>query len=136
MKHHRFHIKKWRAWASGLKHQAYAIYLALKDPRVPWYAKAFGALVIAYAFSPIDLIPDFIPVLGYLDDLILLPIGIVATIKMIPKEIMRECLEKASSDLSKKKHKNWIAGTIVILIWISILTAVAAAVIAGIRVRR
>jgi uncharacterized membrane protein YkvA (DUF1232 family) len=107
-----------------------------KGPACSVVRKSFWRAGNAYAFSPIDLIPDFIPVLGYLDDLILLPIGIAVTIKLIPKEIMRECLEKASSDLSKKKHKNWIAGAIVILIWISILTAVAAAVIAGIRVRR
>ena len=109
---------KWHRWASELKRQTYALYLAYKDPRVPWYAKVFGALVVAYAFSPVDIIPDFIPVLGYLDDLLLLPLGIAVTVRMIPKEVMRECLIKAQLKLSEKKHKNWIAGAIVILIWI------------------
>ncbi len=81
--------------------------------------------MVAYAFSPVDLIPDFIPVLGYLDDLILLPLGIAVVIRMIPKEVMRECLSKAQSELLKKKRKNWIAGAIVILLWIFACALVA-----------
>jgi uncharacterized membrane protein YkvA (DUF1232 family) len=69
-------VHKWREWAGRLKQRIYALYLAYKDPRVRWYAKIFGAVVVAYAFSPIDLIPDFIPILGFVDDLILLPLGI------------------------------------------------------------
>ena len=83
--------------------------------------------MVAYALSPVDLIPDFIPVLGYLDDLILLPLGIALTVKMIPKEIMQECLAKAQ-EISKEKRKNWIAGTIVILIWIFVCALVAVVV--------
>ena len=118
-------IERWRRWAARLKQQTYALYLACRDPRVPWYAKAFGALVIAYAFSPVDLIPDFIPILGYLDDLILLPIGIAVTVKLIPKKIMRECISKAQSEMSKARRKNWVVGTIVIVIWIFACTLAA-----------
>ena len=77
-----------REKAKQLKTDVYALYLAYKDPRVPWYAKAFMALIIGYALSPIDLIPDFIPVLGYLDDLIIIPAGISLSLKMIPKEVL------------------------------------------------
>ena len=69
-------MKNWKDWAKKLKLQTYALYLACKNPRVRWYAKLFGAVIVAYAFSPIDLIPDFIPILGFVDDLILIPLGI------------------------------------------------------------
>ena len=78
-----------------LKREITALYLAYKDPRVPWTAKVFSAVVVGYALSPLDLIPDFIPVLGYLDDLILLPLGIWLALKMIPPEVLAECRQKA-----------------------------------------
>jgi uncharacterized membrane protein YkvA (DUF1232 family) len=87
-------FQKLLKWAKGLRQKILALYLAYKDPRTPWYAKLFGVLVVAYAFSPIDLIPDFVPILGYLDDLILLPLGIAFVIRMIPKEVMDECSQK------------------------------------------
>ena len=96
---------------------------------MPWYAKVFGALVVAYALSPVDLIPDFIPVLGYLDDLILLPIGIALTVRMIPKDIMQESLLKAETILRNKKSKNWVTGIVVILIWIFVGVLVTAGVV-------
>ena len=135
MKQEKSFFKRWHKWATGLKLQTYALYLAYKNPQVPWYAKVFGALVIAYAFSPIDLIPDFIPILGYLDDLILIPIGIAIAVRMIPKEIMRECLCIAQTELSKDKHKNWIAGIIVILIWIFASALIVSAVLRKLRGR-
>ena len=122
-------VKNWLEWAAGLKRQTYALYLAYKDPRVPWYAKLFGALVVAYALSPIDLIPDFIPVLGYLDDLILIPLGIALTVRMIPREIWLECKAKAQSEMMEKNRKNWVVGTIVILIWIFAIALVAVGVL-------
>ena len=122
-------VKNWREWAAGLKRQTYALYLAYKDPRVPWYAKLFGALVVAYALSPIDLIPDFIPVLGYLDDLILIPLGIALTVKMIPREIWLECKAKAQSEMMAKNRKNWVAGIIVILVWILVCALVVVIVL-------
>ncbi len=122
-------FKNWREWAVELKRQTFALYLAYKDPRVPWYAKLFGALVVAYALSPVDLIPDFIPVIGYLDDLILIPLGIALTVKMIPKEIMQECRAKAQSEMMVKKRKNWVAGSIVIFIWLFAFILVAVIVL-------
>jgi len=81
--------------ARGLKQETYALYLAVRDPRTPWYARAVAAAVVAYALSPLDLIPDFIPVIGYLDDLILVPLGIALCLKLIPEPVMRECRERA-----------------------------------------
>ena len=83
--------------ARQLKTEVYAIYLAYKDPRVPWYARILAVCVVGYAFSPIDLIPDPIPILGYLDDLILVPLGIALALKMIPKEVMAEYREQAKA---------------------------------------
>jgi uncharacterized membrane protein YkvA (DUF1232 family) len=113
-----------RKWAKQLRQKTYALYLAYRDPRVPWYAKLFGALVVAYAFSPIDLIPDFIPVLGYLDDLVLIPLGIALAIRMIPRPVMEECLSKAEQAVSGKRTRNWIAGGVIIAIWLLLLSAV------------
>ena len=83
-------MRSWKLRARRLKRETYALWLAARDPRVPWYAKLLVGAVVAYALSPIDLIPDFIPVVGYLDDLILVPLGIVLVIRMIPSEIMTE----------------------------------------------
>ncbi|MCC8435162.1 DUF1232 domain-containing protein [Brevibacillus sp. M2.1A] len=104
--------------AKSLKLEAYVLYFAYKDSRVSWYAKLFAILVVAYAFSPIDLIPDFIPILGYLDDIILVPLGIWLALKLIPKPVISDCREKAQQLLTKGKPKNWIIGVLFILIWI------------------
>ena len=101
-----------------LKTEVYAIYWAYKDPRVPWYARIFAVCVVGYAFSPIDLIPDPIPVIGYLDDLILVPLGIFLVLKMIPKEVMAECREQARVVMLKDKPVNWIAAIVIIGIWV------------------
>ena len=111
-------IERWKDRVKLLRTETYAIYLAYKDPRVPWYSKVFIALIIGYAFSPIDLIPDFIPVLGYLDDLILVPIGIVIALKMIPDEVMQECKLKASEKFRGEKPTNWVAAIIIISVWL------------------
>jgi uncharacterized membrane protein YkvA (DUF1232 family) len=111
-------FETWREWARQLKREVYVLYLAYKDPRVPWYAKLFAACVVAYAFSPIDLIPDFIPVLGYLDDLLLIPLGIYLVLKMIPDEVIAECRQKAQAALSQPGPTNWLAAGIIIAIWI------------------
>ena len=94
----------------------HALSLALRDPRVPWYAKALAWIVVAYALSPVDLIPDFIPVLGYVDDLILIPAGIYLTLKLIPREVMEECRRRARSEPVTGKSR-LIAAAIIILIW-------------------
>lgn len=121
--------------ADQLKINLYAIYLAYKDPRVPWYARVFAACVVGYAFSPIDLVPDFIPVLGYLDDVILIPLGVAATLKMIPPDVLAECRLKAQSAIAtgKGKPKNWVAAAVIIAIW---LLLAALAVVFAVRLVR
>lgn len=104
-----------KRWARGLKTEVYALYLAYRDPRVPWYAQALAAVVVGYAFSPIDLIPDSIPVLGYLDDIILVPLGIALVIRMIPPEVLAECREKAET--MHDRPVNRVAAVIVVAIW-------------------
>ncbi len=110
-------LVSWKKKARQLKVETYALYLAYKDPRVPWYAKALIAIIVAYAFSPIDIIPDFIPVLGYLDDLVLLPLGIALALRLIPRAVFDECREKAAVLLEQKRPVNWTAGIIIIAIW-------------------
>lgn len=114
--------------ARRLKTEVYALYLAYKDPRVPWYARLFAAGVVAYAVSPIDLIPDFIPVIGYLDDLILVPIGIVLALKMIPPEVMTECRERANETLRDGRPVGWVAVGVIIGIW-ALLAALSAVIV-------
>ncbi|PEU01518.1 hypothetical protein CN287_26540 [Bacillus cereus] len=107
-----------KQWARNLKKQLLVLYLAYRDERVPWYAKLFTMLVVAYAFSPIDLIPDFIPILGYLDDLILVPLGVYLASKLIPKEVLEDCKRKVEERQTISKPKNWITGIIIITLWI------------------
>jgi uncharacterized membrane protein YkvA (DUF1232 family) len=111
-------IEKWKQSAKKFKIEIYAIYLAYKDPRVPWYARIFAACVVGYAFSPIDLIPDPIPILGYLDDLILIPLGVMLTLKMIPKEVMTECRERSKEIMRQGKPVNRIAAIVIIAVWV------------------
>lgn len=106
--------------AKQLKTEMHCLYLAYRDPRVPWYAKAFMFIIVAYALSPIDLIPDFIPVLGYVDDLIIVPAGIFLALKMIPKEVLKECRERARSEPIAGKAK-WIATLVIISAWLLVL---------------
>jgi uncharacterized membrane protein YkvA (DUF1232 family) len=101
-----------------LKTEVYAIYLAYKDPRVPWYARIFAVCVVGYAFSPIDLIPDPIPIIGYLDDLILVPLGIAIVLKMIPKDVMDEYREQAGVTMLQGKSVNWTAAIVIIGMWV------------------
>ena len=101
--------------AGEWKREISALYLAARDPRTPWYAKAVAVLIVAYALSPIDLIPDFIPILGYIDDVLLLPLGIWLVLKMIPAEIMAECRTKAAPRKGKLPRNWWIAVAIVTL---------------------
>ena len=103
-----------------LKTEVYAIYLAYKDPRVPWYARIFAVCVVGYAFSPIDLIPDPIPILGYLDDLILVPLGIAIALKMIPKEVKAECRQQAKVTMHQGKPVNRVAAIVIIGIWVGL----------------
>lgn len=106
-----------RRWARALKRDVVALYLAARDPRVPWYAKAVAACVAAYALSPIDLIPDFIPVLGYLDDLIILPLGILLAVRLVPPEVMAEL--RAEADRRAARPTSRIAAIVIVALWLS-----------------
>jgi len=112
-------IRQWKRRVQQLKVETYALYLACRDPRTPWYAKLLAAGVVAYAVSPIDLIPDFIPVLGVLDDLAIVPLGTFLAIKMVPKEVMAECREKARNAIepSASKRERCLVAATVVVIW-------------------
>jgi uncharacterized membrane protein YkvA (DUF1232 family) len=111
-------LQSWKRKAKELKTEVYALYLAYRDPRVSWPARIFAGIVVAYAFSPIDLIPDPIPLLGYLDDLILIPIGAVLARRMIPPLVLEECRIKAKEVMAVGKPVNWIAAGVIISIWL------------------
>ena len=111
-------IRRLESWARRLKVEVYALYLAYKDPRVPWYARVFAAVVVGYAFSPIDLIPDVIPVLGYLDDLILIPLGVALAIKMIPPPSPRRVPRRGAR--CKDRPVNKVAAVVVVVVWIAL----------------
>lgn len=111
-------IEAWKGRARELKVEVYAIYLAYKDPRVPLYARVFAACVVGYAFSPIDLIPDPVPILGYLDDLVLVPLGVALSIKMIPPTVLAEYRDQAREVMQQGKPVNRVAAGIIIAVWI------------------
>lgn len=104
--------------AASIKMEIYSLYLAYKDPRVPLYARIFAACVVGYAFSPIDFIPDPIPVLGYLDDLVIIPLGIWLALKMIPPDVLSECRIKAQEVIKQGKPVNKTAAVVIVMIWI------------------
>ncbi|MEH7121248.1 YkvA family protein, partial [Neobacillus vireti] len=103
-----------------LKQNLFVLYLSYKDKKTPWYAKAVAICVVAYAFSPIDLIPDFIPIVGYLDDLIIVPLGISFALKLIPSNILDNHQVQAEELRKKGKPKNWFVGFLFILTWIAV----------------
>ena len=109
-------LSRIKAWARHLKRDSHAVYLASRDPRVPWYAKALAIAVAAYALSPIDLIPDFIPVIGYLDDLIIVPLGMWLVVSLIPAEVMMECRARADEAGQRPVSRTGMAA--IVLIWI------------------
>lgn len=111
----------------------YALFLALGDKRVPWYAKTLAAITVGYAFSPIDLIPDFIPVLGQLDDLLLIPVGVYVTMKLIPEDTTNDLRAKAQSMMDGNKPTSWIAGGIVVTIWILALVTIILRIVQRLR---
>jgi len=114
-------IEKFKDKIRKLKKEVKALYLVSKRRDVPWYAKLVVILVVGYALSPIDLIPDFIPIFGYLDDLILLPIGIAFAIRLIPKDIMEECRKQTENTSKEGKTINLVGAGIIIVIWFLIL---------------
>jgi len=123
-------IAHWKRWARGLQAQLIALYYAYRDPRVSWPARAFAALVVGYAFSPIDLIPDPIPLLGYLDDLLLIPAGIWLALRLIPPEVMADSRARACARLDEPRPVNWVAGAVIGALWVALV------IVAVILVRR
>lgn len=121
----------WKRRARELVAQTYALYLACRHPRTPWYAKVFAALVVGYVFSPIDPIPDFIPGVGLLDEMVVVPIGVLIARKMIPPDVLEECKEKARGVAEGEKPVSRVAAVAVVAVW---LACVALAVYLALRV--
>lgn len=119
----------WSQRVRQLKSETYALYLAYKDPRTPWHARLWLALVLGYALSPIDLIPDFIPVLGYLDDLVLIPAGIIIAIKLLPAPVLADCRLKAQTEMASDKPQNRTAAIIIVAIWLGVAALLTVLVI-------
>jgi len=107
-------------FAQQIKVEMLALSLVLRHPRTPWYAKIVAWVVVAYAFSPIDLIPDFIPVLGYLDDALLLPLGVWLTVRLIPAEVLTEC--RAQAELEMHKPVSRVGALVIVLLWVGAIT--------------
>ena len=112
-------IASLKGWAKGIKRDVVALYFAARDPRVPWYAKAVAAAVAAYALSPIDLIPDFIPILGHLDELVVLPLGIMLALRLIPPELMAE--HRATAIAAEGRPTSRVAAAVIIATWIAVV---------------
>jgi uncharacterized membrane protein YkvA (DUF1232 family) len=108
-------MAKLRGWARSVRRDAHALYLVARDPRVPWHVKALALAVAGYALSPIDLIPDFVPVLGYLDDLVIVPLGVLVIVKLIPPPIMAE--HRAAASIAAEKPVSRIAAAVIVVIW-------------------
>lgn len=111
-------FKTWKEQVRKFKHEIYALYLACRDKRTPWYARLIAAAVVAYAFSPIDLIPDFIPVLGLLDDFVLIPLGVLLVRSMIPIEVMEDCRKRAREVIDQGNLVSWPAAMCVFATWL------------------
>lgn len=109
-------VGRFGAWAQRIKREVAAIVLAARHPRTPWYAKLLLAIIVSYALSPIDLIPDFIPVLGYLDDLVIVPAGIALAVRLIPPDVLDEC--RLRTELSSQLPHSVIGAVIVICLWL------------------
>ncbi len=118
-------IDRLRQWARRLRIDAYALYLAARDPRVPLAAKLVAAAVAAYVFSPIDLIPDFVPVLGFLDELVIVPLGIKLALRLIPADIMQECRDRAAAIAGRPVSR--AAAAAIVAIWTLFALLIAAA---------
>jgi uncharacterized membrane protein YkvA (DUF1232 family) len=109
-------LKRIKDWARGLKHDVHALYLAARDPRTPWYAKAFALAIAAYALSPIDLIPDFIPALGYLDEAILLPLAILLAVRLVPLDVMAE--HRAAAVRAEGRPISRAGAVFIVTVWL------------------
>ena len=119
-------MQKLRDWARRLKTETLALYLAVRDPRTPWYARLVVAGIVAYALSPIDLIPDFVPVLGLLDEVILLPLGIALALRMIPADVMADARGRAQAELASEAPHSRAAAIVIVAIWLAALALAGA----------
>lgn len=108
-------------WARTIKRDVHAVYFAARDPRTPWYAKALAVCVAGYALSPVDLIPDFIPVLGYLDDVIIVPLGILAVVKLVPAEVIAD--SRAAALKAAEKPVSRVTAIVIVAIWLASIAA-------------
>ena len=108
----------WRERVRSLKKETFTLYLACRHPGCPWYAKLLALAVVGYALSPIDLIPDFVPVLGYLDDLVLIPLGIALVIRLIPAEVLAECRRESERIVGRAVRAARVAAVVIVAIWI------------------
>ena len=124
-------LQTWKRWARRLSAQTYALYLAYRHPKTPWYAKALTALIVGYVFSPIDPIPDFIPLVGLLDEMVVVPIGVLLAAKMIPPDVLEECREKAREVAEGEKPVSRVAAVVIVAVWV---LCVALAVYLALRV--
>ena len=124
-------METWKRRGCELTAQTYALYLAYRHPRTPWYAKVVAALLVGYVFSPIDPIPDFIPVVGLLDEMVVVPIGVALAAKLVPPDVFAECREKARGVTEGEKPVSRVAAVVVIAVW---LLFVALAVFLALRV--
>ena len=111
-------LKAWKQRARELTAQTYALYLAYRHPGTPWYAKVFAALVVGYVFSPIDPIPDFIPVVGLLDEMVVVPVGVLIAAKMVPPEVFEECRERARGVAEGEKPVSRVAAAVIVAVWL------------------
>lgn len=116
-------LSRLKLWARNLGRDVHAVYLASRDPRVPWYAKLLAVAVAGYALSPIDLIPDFIPIVGYLDDLLIVPLGICLVVSLVPDEVMAEC--RAKADAAGQRPASRAGMMVIIMVWIVVALIMA-----------
>jgi uncharacterized membrane protein YkvA (DUF1232 family) len=124
-------LARWKARGRALKRDIGALYLAYRDPRTPWHARLVALCVVAYAFSPIDLIPDFVPVLGYLDDLLLVPLGIALAVRLIPPEVMAQSRERA--DQAAQRPRSWIVAALIVALWLALAALAGRLVLLALR---
>lgn len=121
-------VARWQAGARRLRREAHALWLAAKDSRTPWYARLLLGLVVAYALSPVDLIPDFVPILGYLDDLVVVPLGIAIAIRLVPADVLRECREQAA-EAEQRHPRMWRGLVLMAVLWLALAFVLALAVV-------
>jgi uncharacterized membrane protein YkvA (DUF1232 family) len=122
-------FERWKEGARQIRKDVYTLYYVYKDPRVPLYAKVLVAAVVAYAASPIDLIPDFVPIIGYLDDLVIVPLGIIIALKTVPKPVIEECRAKAEAANDAGTLRRWYSAFIIIAIWFFVAILIVRALV-------